>query len=256
MHQLVLTALMLAMPVSGGSHATLSTPFATNSEFQPLEYERAYTAPRLRSRDHRRIQLELFTQGLEFGEVEYQPDVGSDTTVEDVERRRFGFRGAFGKRATRGYFQVFGERWDESGFATGDEFRMFGIGGGVLGEPIVGRFEGDNIQIVLPYRAGFNIAWGDEETATVDEETAYVEFEGEFGVGVDIYGVRPMVGFYANSLAGYADVEPSGNFDYDGSNLGGFLEVRVSNDEFPITSSFRILGGDVEGFMFTFGATF
>lgn len=206
-----------------------------------------------------RIRLEFFAQDIELGEVTFDPDnVPGEFDVKDIERKRRGFRGAFGKRSVRGYFNIFGEEWDR-GFQTATDFEMLGIGGGVLGEPSVSSHNNDNVRVVLPYRAGFNGVFGSEELGAVEEDTLYFEFEGEFGVGVDLWGARPMVGLYASSISGVVDTRDGvadPDSDYSGTNVGGFAELRYKHHSFPLFASIRAQGGDAEGVVFTFGGSF
>ena len=253
MQALLLNSLpALALLLPGGPQPTESP-----SASVPIEFTRS--APRyVRDYGHRtRVQLEIFTQDIDQGEVDFEPDLGPDYTRKDVNRKRVGFRAAFGQPAVRGYVNFFGEEW-ERGFTTPDNFDLFGFGGGVLGEPVAASFENDNIRIVIPYRAGFNLVLGDDEDGADDEDTAYVELEAEVGVGVHLWGFRPMIGFYSTSLSGVIDNEMGAtdtSTDYNGSNVGGFIELRYKHDKFPLYASLRALGGDVEGGMFTFGAS-
>jgi len=248
------TLALLSSPATagGGTPIEPSAPLA-------IEYRAAAPAP-LRHYSRRSfVRLEIFAQNLELGELEFDPNSTPSTDIKDVERDRVGFRASFGKPAVRGYFHLFGEEWNRA-FSTNQDFDMFGVGGGVLGEPAAGAWSADNVRLVIPYRAGFNVAWGDDDSGVVDESSVYVEFEGEVGVGVYVWGLRPMLGLYASSLTGYIDVDQIGfgndEVEYDGVNAGAFAELRYRHDRFPLFASARVQGGDVEGIVLSFGASF
>lgn len=257
MHTTLLNSLH-ALPLLLGTATAPETPSQPETGLPAFEYRVAAPAPMRHYSQRSRVRLEVFVQDVELGELDREPDNAPNTTLKDVGRERAGFRAAFGKPAVRGYFQLFGEEWD-NGFSSTNEFEMFGIGGGVLGEPAVAELSQDDVRLVIPYRAGFNVAWGDDDSGVVDEETVYVEFEGEVGFGAYLWGLRPMVGVYASNLAGYTDIETPGNdfgVDYDGINVGGFAELRYRHDDFPLFAAARVQGGDVEGFVLSFGASF
>lgn len=249
---------LLLIPVPGfalvgGEAGTLPAPLET-----PVPVARYDWSEPLEHPLDGKLRLQFFVQALELDEVEFDPDDAPTADLRDIDRTRSGFRAAWGKAEARAYAQVFGETWDQ-GFQTDKDFPFFGIGGGVYGEPAVATFEGGDVKIVIPYRAGVNLAAGSDERGSVEEEAAYAEFEGEVAVGVDLWGFRPAVGAYVTSLTGEIEVDDGINnpdVDFSGSNAGGFVELQYSHPDYPFFGKIRGLGGDVEGGMFTFGVTF
>ena len=225
--------------------------------------ERSLTAPTLFRSDRREIfRLEAFRKDIELEELELDPEVGSDFDVFDTDRERGGLRAAFGSPRARGYVQIFGEEFG-NGFGLPanqfpGEFDLFGIGGGVAGIATVHEFE-DQIRLIVPYRAGLNAAWGEEEVGVVDQNLAYVEFEGEVGFGGYFYGVQPSLGIYVSSLAGTLQVEDhvtDPETDFGGTNSGCFVQLEYKHDDFPLFAKVRAMGGDVRGVALSIGASF
>jgi hypothetical protein len=203
-----------------------------------------------------RIQLEGFVQGLELNSLRISPSTGADFDIKDIDRDRIGFRAAFGKPQVRGYFQFFGEDWDGL-FSSNSESEMLGVGGGVMGEPTLSSHKDGNVRVVLPYRGGLNLAWGDDTTGVVDQDMLYAEMEGEFGIGVSLWGVRPMAGVYASTVSGTLALSgTSSDTDFSGTNAGGFLDVRYKKDGFPLYGSLRFQSGEASGLAVTFGGEF
>lgn len=235
--------------------ATLTTVTATEPTTAPVD--RVLLQPSLSWSGRRKdlVRLEVFRQDIELGEIEYEPEDAADFSLPDVDRKRAGLRAAFGSPNARGYVHIFGEEL-RSSLNQFDE--ILGIGGGVAGKPTVHEF-GDQIRLILPYRLGLNFAGGEEDLGVIEENIGYIEFEGEIGFGGYFHGVQPSVGLYVSSLAGRIEVEDhitNPETDFDGSNSGGFLQLEYKHDEFPLFGRIRAMGGDVEGILVSFGASF
>jgi len=219
--------------------------------------ERVLLQPSLFRSGHREdlVRLEVFSQDIELGEIEYEPEGAADFTLPDVDRERAGLRAAFGSPNARGYVQFYGEEFG-SGLNQFDD--IWGIGGGVAGKPTVYEF-GNQMRLNVPYRLGINLAGGEEDLGVVEQDFGYIEFEGEVGIGGYFHGVQPSIGVYVSSLAGRIEVEDhitNPETDFDGSNSGGFLQLEYKHDEFPLFGRIRAMGGDVEGVLVSFGASF
>ena len=244
---------VLLVAVSLASCAT--TP---NSAYpSTLSEMTANYAPTARAERRKRdnATVGIFVEDIELGETEFENDdplAPPTFDRRDIERERLGFRASFGGSHARGYVQLFREEVSY----PGTEIDLIGIGGGVTGAPAVHRFQED-IRLIIPYRAGVNVALGEYETGVIEDDLGYLEFEGEFGVGCYVHGLQPSAGIYLTSLAGIAS-EPTFTDDttFSGTNAGGYLQLLYQADHFPIYGSVRVMGGDVEGAVLAFGGTF
>ncbi|MFT7670505.1 MAG: hypothetical protein ACI8X5_003214 [Planctomycetota bacterium] len=250
-------ALFQSLPVLPLLLGTGTQPEAT---YQPLGF--SYESSEEERHYSRRsvVRLETFLQNIDLGDMSYDhsSEFGSDRPdIKDVPRERLGFRASFGRPSVRGYVQFFGEKW-EKGFVTSNSYDLLGFGGGVTGEPVVGSYSEDNVRLVIPYRAGLNMAIGSNEESLVKETSLYVELEAEVGFGAYLWGFRPMAGFYTSNLEGVVETEvgPDSDFSFSGTNIGAFLELRYKHDNFPVFASIRGQSGDVEGLVLTLGASF
>ncbi len=203
--------------------------------------------------------LEIFVEDVELGEVDIEVDGFPEFTTMDVERTRTGFRGSFGGRAAKGYVQLFGEEIKSAAVGGGDELDSYGLGGGVVGKPRIASFS-DDAGLILPYRFGVNVVAGD---ANAIDLLIYGEAELEIGIGADVFGFQPAVGFYVQSFAGAfeqdlddddEDDDPDG--DISASNSGGYVELYYRNADFPLYGRVRANFSDVDGALFTIGAAF
>jgi hypothetical protein len=249
---------LLSSLLAPAALTTFATALPSSSEVTYMGLEKAYSspAPALRAGKDARVSLEVFRQDIELGELEFDYDgpPASKADVKDIDRVRTGFRAAFGAPAARGYVQFFGEEFYDS---PGD-FDHWGLGGGVAGFPSAHDFN-DDIRLIIPYRAGFNVAWGEEDNGSIETTQAYVEFEGEVGVGGYFWGAMPSVGVYLTSLAGAGTIDngvADSDYDFNGTNAGAYIQIAYKHDEFPMFASFRAMGGDVEGIVLSIGAAF
>lgn len=206
----------------------------------------AVAAQEKKERRQPRVDISVFTGDFDLEEIEIDPNTtGSSPFDTDVTRERTGVRFAFGGEASRGYFQLFAEDFDEF-------FDTYGIGGGVIGTPRVNGSDA-SVGFLIPYRAGLSIAAGTEETAGVDELLVYAELQVEVGVGLDWHGLRPSAGIQLSSLGGVdvLDEDLDGDGDDDeatltGTNFGGFVELYYKHPDFPVYARARAGGGDYD----------
>lgn len=195
----------------------------------------------------KRIRLEFFTQQDEFEEFKLDTSGGATTDVFDGDRTRTGLRATFGTSMVRGYAQIFHEDWDIDPLTAGMDFDIFGFGGGVTGSPTVHRFT-DDMRLILPYRFGLNLGIGTNEfSGATETDIAYFEFEGELGIGADLYGAQPSVGIYGSAMDASLSPDVGSNSDVTGTNTGVFFQLLYKSDNFPVHGGFRLTGGDVTG---------
>ncbi|MFT7664595.1 MAG: hypothetical protein ACI87A_002828 [Planctomycetota bacterium] len=222
---------------------------------------------------------QLFYSQNELNEIEFDNGLREvvGERLNDVERKRAGVRVTAGTKTLRAYVQLFAEELDEgNGSALGSGATvaiddLYGIGGGIEGASSVSELAPD-VQLVLPFQAGFNFVIGDgkftEQTggsllATGFEETelAYIEAELSGGVGVNYYGFRSSIGLYLSSFKGSTneDIDAGGDaeeFAFKATNTGLFLDFRYQNEATPLHGGLRATAGDVTGIEAFFGFSF
>jgi hypothetical protein len=101
------------------------------------------------------------------------------------------------------------------------------------------------------------------EEESYEADLWYAEVETEIAIGVDFHGLRPSAGGYVSTLFGETEfngtvdsTEVDLDADLTATNVGFFLEVYYKNPDFPLFASARALSGDVEGVVFSLGASF
>lgn len=248
--RLPLPAFALLAPLALSACASTGAPLGSTAGTTALQSEPE-------SRPHQ-IRIELFTEGREFGSIEFDPDATAAIDVEDLDRARVGIRASIGKDEVRGYAQLFGETWDDDGAFLDSEFDMAGIGGGVLGVVPVHHFD-DDLTLVVPYRGGLDLSSGEESAGAFDSTIVYAEIVLEGGIGLSYRGFMASIGLHSSSIAGGLETEsPFGDLgtDITASNAGGFLELGYASADAPIVASLRVMGGDVEGASLTLGVGF
>lgn len=216
------------------------------------------------------VGAELFYEDKQLREIEFDDDLERifGDGISDVERRRAGARFSWGSREISGFVQFFAEEiddFDTSDLNAGTSLRiddLVGVGTGVHGAPVVKPI-GKGANAVFAYRGNISAVFGDGVfrdsnmttlLASPDEEDDlfYLDIELMAGVGVELYGLRPLIGFYSDFLAGSVDdgiVLDDRNDDlyFGGYNAGLFGEVSYSPPRTPLTAGVRGLVGDVEG---------
>lgn len=202
------------------------------------------------------VRVELFYEDFELGSLEYEPSIGPHFRARDVERRRGGVRVAFGDEQFSGYVTAFGETWKDP--FIGASFHNFGMGGGLTGQPVVGRLRRGG-KLLIPYRVGISFVGGYEEVDAADYFLYYGEFEGEFGVAVNYSGFQPSAGLYFTTLSG--GIETDLGFarrteHLYGFNGGAYAELKYDNRRSPIYGRLRGVIGDVEGVSLGLGIKF
>ncbi len=210
----------------------------------------AYAGP---SDRHFSRDFEIFAEDGELGAIEF--DNGSTPLFDRlIERKRTGARFAWGSETSRGFFHVFGERMD---FTSTMQADLIGIGGGVMGSPVLGTASDAGIDFILPWRADVSLVGGEVETGPGAGDVVYGEVHGDIGFGIDWQGLRPSVGLGLSSLSG-AVLYDSATIDDDlsGFNAGVFFDVRYKHPEFPMYAHLRVQSGDYEVTTFGIGAKF
>jgi len=213
-------------------------------------------APALYSMRNPDVRVEVFYEDFELGRIKADPALGPDVNLNDVQRRRGGVRVSFGDEQLSAYVSAFGESLKHPFLVT--TFSNFGMSGGVLGEPVVGRLRRGG-KVLLPYRVGVSFVGGWEEDAFVDYALFYGEFEGEFGVAVDYSGFRPSAGLYFTSLSGAVETDfgfARTTDDFYGFNGGAYAELKYDNKRSPVYGRIRGVVGDVEGVTVALGVKF
>jgi hypothetical protein len=211
-----------------------------------------------------------FFEDVELGELKDE----DDAKIHDVSRRRAGVRMSVGSDQVQGYFGVFYEEFGDNVFE--DSFDGGGVGGGVRGIPRLATLS-DNVTLILPFRAGIDVVYGKSEIdvevvptppapsvyGTVDVDMVYFGFSGDVGIGVDVYGFQPSVGFALDGLFGTMKIDDTvgqylidDDFRFDGFNAGGFAELRYKHPDFPVFASVRGLFGNIDGFAVSLGVDF
>ncbi len=248
-----LTLLLCLGTLGFASCATVpSTNTSLRSELSRFDAQESQT--RKRRTQHARV--EIFRQDIELDDIEFDPDDAPSTDLLGTDRERTGVRATFGGRTVGGFVQLFVEEWDLAPTVPGFDFDLIGVGGGVAGTPTLHEFN-ENARLTLPFRAGVNLAVGDNGLRGANDTTlGYLEFEGEIAIGADLYGAQPSVGIYVTSLSGIVSPEVGADADVTGTNGGAFAQILYKHPDFPVFGSIRALGGDVEGGLLSFGVAF
>jgi len=218
-------------------------------------------APRRRGRPYgdTRVRLQLFREELEFDKLDIDFDNAPDADLTDAERDRIGFRGEFGTGAVGGFFQVFGEDF-RAPTLLGREFDLFGFGGGFVGTPEVGH--AGRVEFVVPVRLEFNIAGGSETVNGFDADFGYLESAFEVGFGARVFGVQASSGLIVDGIAAFYESDDPTSLANDdpavitGTNVGVYFEGLYKHDQVPLMARARVILGDVQGFLLTFGFAF
>lgn len=203
--------------------------------------------------------FELYFEDGELDTIEFEEQdpitPPGDKVDAKVERERVGARFAFGGESARGYFQLFGED-----FKAGDakSLTAYGLGGGVKGAPVASEL-GQDLDLIIPYRADLSAAYGQDTVAATDRGLAYLEFQAEVGIGVDWVGLRPSVGVVLSALGGAFVADASGvedKYTMAGTNLGYFFDLIYKHADFPLYPHVRFQGGDYAATTFGIGGKF
>ena len=192
---------------------------------------------------------------IELGELNMEFDNGPKEAVKEIERTRLGGRIGFGGDKIKAYIQGYTEEF-------ADEYDAYGGGLGIIGDPTLVPL-GEAIDLVLPFKAGLNATVGDTRFEIMSQEfksdIAYIEFEGDVGIGVRLFGFVPSVGLYVSSINGKGEGCPGlagDDFDFDGYNTAGFFDLYYKHDAIPLFGRGRLLAGDVDGFTLAIGLRF
>lgn len=208
-----------------------------------------------------RARLQFFREDIEFDRLDLDFDNIPDANLYDAERDRFGFRAEFGgsRGGVGGFFQVFGEEFRAPSL-IGEEFDLFGVGGGVAGAPAVGR--ADRVEFVVPLRFAINVAGGSENVGGFDGDLLYGESVFELGFGARAFGAQLSSGFVVNSFGGwYESDDPARHSNDDptvmtGTNVGAWFEALYKHERVPLMARVRGIVGDVSGVLLSFGFAF
>ncbi|MFN3241559.1 MAG: hypothetical protein ACE37K_08610 [Planctomycetota bacterium] len=206
-----------------------------------------------------RVRLQVFREELEFDQFDVDFDSAPDADLTDAERDRTGFRGEFGSGTIGGFFQVFAEDYRAPSL-LGEEFDLFGFGGGIAGTPDVGR--AGPAEFVVPVRFAANIAGGSETVGGFDADFGYLEAAFEVGFGARAFGVQASSGIVVDSIAAIYESDDPARFANDdpavitGTNVGIYFEGLYKHDRVPLMARARVVLGDVQGFLLTFGFAF
>lgn len=206
-----------------------------------------------------RARLQVFREELEFNELDIDFDNAPDADLTDAERDRLGFRGEFGSGTIGGFFQVFAEDFRAPSL-LGEEFDLFGFGGGISGTPDVGR--AGPAEFVVPVRFAANIAGGSETVGGFDADFGYLESVFEVGFGARVYGVQATSGIVVDSMAAIYESDDPARLSNDdpavitGTNVGVYFEGLYKHERVPLMARARVVLGDVQGFLLTFGFAF
>lgn len=205
------------------------------------------------------FRLEGFREELELDELGVDFDNSPNIKLMNSERDRTGIRAKFGTPAITGFLQIFKEEFRAPGLLQ-VEFDDFGFGGGITGAVPVGG--SDQVKIVVPYKYELGIAAGVEKVSGFDLEWVYYSSSLEGGVGVQVAGLQPSVGFTVNSLYGLFESDnpaSAANVDpafVDGLNVGAYAELLYQPANTPISGTIRGYFGQVSGVMFSLGLQF
>lgn len=221
--------------------------------------QRAPTGDEGRPYGQTRARLQFFREDIELDELDLQRDVGPDLVLRDTERTRQGFRADFGNRAAGGFFQLFAEEFRAPLLSVG-ELDNYGIGGGVVGAPVVGG--SGRVEFVVPYRFEVDLVVGGESGGSPDEDIGYLEAMFDLGFGARVFGLQASSGLQLRSIGGRFDSDdpaaPAGTAqsDFDGTNVGAYVELLYKHDRVPLMARVRGLAGDIRGLELSFGFAF
>ena len=206
-----------------------------------------------------RVRLQYFREDIELDELHVDFDGVPDGPLRDVERDRAGFRADFGNRAAGGFFQLFRDTWHAPSL-FGEDLDAYGIGGGIVGTPVVDRTE--RVEFVVPYRFEVDVAAGHKSVAGFGEDLRYAEAMFEVGFGARMFGLQASSGAQFRSVGARFDSDdPASPANADaavltGTNVGGYVELLYKHDQVPLMARVRGLVGDIRGIEFSFGFAF
>lgn len=209
--------------------------------------------------DDTRTLLQLIHEDLAFKDFDLDFENGSDGVMTDFERERIGFRAEFGSVADGSFFQGFSENVRAPSLLV-KQFTNYGIGGGVMGSPVVASSR--SIEFLLPFKFEANVSFGSKNIGVYGQDLWYAEGRGEVGLGARWLGLQSSAGIMANSLVGLFDTDlPSSSVlgsrtEISGSNLGAYFEVLYKHPEVPLMVRARAIAGDIQGVILSFGLAF
>jgi len=227
--------------------------------------------PRAEQKDEStRVRVDAFYSRLQFNRLESEiidvsgRKIGTEK-LRDTETVRAGARVSFGTYV-RGYVQLFGERFLD------DTYRGFGIGAGASGYPVLAKL-GKNLDLIMPIDGATNVVAGTGEVPVfdrfgtpigeADQYLVYLNTELTVGLGVDLHGLKPSIGFaYASHFGTFAVEDEIQGYSIDiegeftGLNVGGYAGLLYRHPEFPVYAEARYYLGLIEGFFLSAGFTF
>ena len=261
-----LTLLVLLAVAAGCAQARHGgVPFASSELPRFAVGPQGDQAPRPRERRRgtpygaTRARLQFFREQFEFDELDVDFDGAPDADLSDPERERIGFRAEFGSNAIGGFFQVFGEEFRAPAL-LGEDFDMFGFGGGISGAPDVGH--AGPVEFVVPVRFAINVAGGSETVNGFDADLGYLESVFEVGFGGRAFGAQLSSGLVVDSIGALYESDDPSSFANDdpavitGTNVGVYFEGLYKHDRVPLMARARVVLGDVQGFLLSFGFAF
>jgi hypothetical protein len=206
-----------------------------------------------------RARLQLIREDIEFEDFDIDFDDGSDGRLMDFERDRTGFRAEFGRGGNGGFFQVFSEKVNAPSLLV-EEFTSYGVGGGVIGTPVVGRDR--TVEFLVPFKFEVDVSVGSENVGAFDQDLWYAESNFELGFGARWQGLQSSTGIMVHSLAGLFDSDLPGSpalgggAEISGTNFGAYIEVLYKHPKVPLMARARAIAGDIQGVMLSFGFAF
>jgi len=207
-----------------------------------------------------RFDVSWFAGRYDLDKIEFDHNGNLGSGDAEVERRRVGFRAAFGPERLRGFFQLFVEELDGEGFGN-QSYDAFGFGGGVRGAQRLNRKDAE-VALLIPFQADVSLVIGNDDPSGVDETLVYSELQSFVGFGIDWRGLRPVVGIQGSLLAGIdaLDIDLDGDgdddeFDLTAANAGAFFEIGYKHPKFPLYGRFHAGGGDFQAAEFVIGAS-
>jgi hypothetical protein len=204
-------------------------------------------------------RLQLIREDIEFKDFDIDFENGSDGTLLDLERDRSSFRAEFGDVADSSFFQIFSEQVQAPSLLT-EEFTNYGIGGGIIGSPVVDN--SGSMDFRMPFKFEANVSFGSENVGIYSQDFGYAEGIFEVGFGVGWLGLQSSVGVIIHSIVGISDTDlPSSsalgnNSEISGNNIGGYFEVLYTHPKVPLMVRARGITGDIEGVTIKFGMAF
>ncbi len=138
----------------------------------------------------------------------------------------------------------------------------FGVGGGGF----AALSSNESVDLGIVWDADLNYSTGDGEAVvfdlfgtplgTVTQDLSYVEVEGSLGFGADINGIRPSAGLMFSGLFGTFSTPGLADGDIKGTNLAVYVGGDYAGEAAPVFATFRLLVGDISGFLVAGGVRF